>query len=306
MVKFIFRRALTLIPVLWVIVTLVFFMMRLAPGGPFDEERPLPPEAIARMREHYNLDASLWRQYLEYMGELLRGNLGPSLKKRDYTVNELVALKLPVSVELGLYALIYAVVLGLTAGVLASSRPNSWRDHLPMSFAMIGICVPNIVLGPLLVLVFAIWLGWLPASGWGEPASRVLPVVTLGTAYTAYIARLARGGMLEVMSQDFIRTARAKGLGEAAVVVRHALRGGIQPVATFLGPAAAGLLTGSFVVENVFDIPGLGTEFVSSAQNRDYTMVLGTVLVYASLILLFNLAVDVVQAWLDPRVRPGK
>ena len=303
MTSFILRRFLVLAPVLWVIMTGVFFMVRLAPGGPFDEERPLTPEARERVRAYYNLDASLFEQYLDYMADLLRADLGPSLRS-SYSVKERIAMKLPVSVELGVYSLVFAVALGLTAGVLAASRPNSLRDHLPMSLAMTGICVPNIVLGPLLALVFGILLGWLPVSGWDVPSSKVLPVVALGTAYTAYIARLARGGMIEVISQDFIRTARAKGLAESRVVVRHALRGGIQPVVTFLGPAAAGLLTGSFVVESVFNIPGLGTEFIASALNRDYTMVLGTVFIYAVMILMFNLLVDIAQAWLDPRARP--
>jgi oligopeptide transport system permease protein len=195
------------------------------------------------------------------------------------------------------------LALGLIAGVTAALRPNSLTDYIPMSFAMIGICLPTFVLGPMLVLVFAMWLGWLPVAGWDEPASKIMPSITLGAAYAAYIARLSRGGMLEVLSQDFIRTARAKGLGEAAVVLKHGLRGGLQPVVAFLGPAAAGLLTGSFVVETIFQIPGLGQEFVLAAFNRDYTMILGTVLLYASLILVFNLIVDVAQAWLDPRLR---
>jgi len=304
MPRFLIRRLLTLLPALWVILTLVFFMVRLAPGGPFDSERPLSAEAQKRIRAYYHLDASLGQQYIEYMAGVLRGDLGPSLRS-SYSVNERIAMKLPGSVERGLYSLAFARLCGLGAGVFAATRPNTWRDHVPMSLAMCGICVPNIVLGPLLVLGFAIGLGWLPASGWDAPASRVLPVATLGTAYTAYIARLARGGMLEVMSQDFIRTARAKGLGEGAVVVRHAMRAGLQPVVTFLGPATAGLMSGSFVVETVFDIPGLGTEFVASALNRDYTMVLGTVLVYAVLILALNLVADLMQAWLDPRVRLG-
>lgn len=303
MFRFALKRLLVLAPVLWLILSLVFFLLRLAPGGPFDEERPLSEAARERIRAYYQLDQPLYRQYLDYMGGLLRGDLGPSLRS-TYSVRERIAYKLPVSVELGLWSLALALALGLTAGLLAASRPHSWRDHLPMSLAMAGICVPNIVLGPLLVLVFAIHLRWFPASGWEGPASRVLPVVALGTAYAAFVARLARGGMLEVLAQDFIRTARAKGLGEGAVVLRHGLRGGLRPVVSFLGPAAAGLLSGSFVVETVFNIPGLGTEFIASALNRDYTMVLGTVLVYGVMILFFNFLVDLAQAWLDPRQRP--
>ncbi|NQU43646.1 ABC transporter permease [bacterium] len=302
MLRYALRRLVVLVPVLWAMVTLVFFLVRLAPGGPFDSERPLSPQALERVQAYYKLDAPVWKQYLDYLGGVARGNLGPSLRS-SYSVSERIASKLPVSAELGLYSLIFALVFGLAAGVFASTRPNSWRDHAAMSAAMTGICVPNIVLGPLLVLVFAIVLGWLPSSGWESWQSRLLPVVTLGTAYTAYIARLARGSMLEVLSQDFVRTARAKGLSESAVVVRHAMRAGLQPVVTFLGPATAGLLSGSFVVETVFDIPGLGTEFIASALNRDYTMVLGTVLVFGVLILILNLAADLIQAWLDPRVR---
>ncbi len=303
MTRFIIRRALTLIPVLWIVLTVVFFMVRLAPGGPFDEERPLGSQARERVRAYYDLDASLLEQYGNYMGRFLLGDLGPSLRS-SFSVGERIGLKFRVSLELGVYSLLFALTFGLAAGMTAASRPNALRDRLAMSLATLGICVPNMVLGPLLVILFAVHLGWLPSSGWDTPLSKVLPTLTLGTAYTAYIARLARGGMLEVMARDFIRTARAKGLGDFHVVARHALRGGLQPVVAFVGPAAAGLLSGSFVVENVFDIPGLGTEFISAAQSRDYTMVLGAVLVYALLILTFNLAVEVFQVWLDPRTRP--
>ena len=204
---------------------------------------------------------------------------------------------------MGIYALMVSMAIGLIAGVIAATRPNSFWDYIPMSTAMAGICIPNFVLGPLLVLVFSIWLGWLPVSGWDEPSSKILPSITLGAAYAAYIARLSRGGMLEIMSQDFIRTARAKGLSEFRVVVKHGLKGGLQPVVSFMGPAAAGLLSGSFVVERIFDIPGLGHFFVRGAFARDYTLITGTVLFYAILIVCFNLVVDVAQAWLDPRLR---
>ena len=196
-----------------------------------------------------------------------------------------------------------ALCIGLPAGIVAASRPNTLQDYVPMSLAMAGICLPNFVLGPVLVLVFALWLEWMPVSGWDAPAEKVLPSLTLGALYAAYVARLTRGGMLEIMGQDFIRTARAKGLSEGAVVLKHGLRGGIIPVVAFLGPATAGLLTGSFVVEKIFQVPGLGREFVDAAFNRDYTMIMGTVLVYATLVLLLNLVADIVHAWLDPRVR---
>jgi oligopeptide transport system permease protein len=303
MTRFAIRRVVEMVPVLWIIVTVVFFMVRLAPGGPFDAERNVSPEVLKNLNAYYHLDAPLYRQYFDYLGDLVRGDLGPSFKNASWSVNELIALGFPVSLELGFYALIIALIVGLLSGVFASLKPNSWRDYLPMSLAMTGICIPAFVLGPLLVLVFALWFGWLPVCGWEGPEYKILPSITLGAAYAAYIARLSRGGMLEVLSQDFIRTARAKGLAETRVVMRHALRGGLQPVVSFLGPAAAGLLSGSFVVETIFQVPGLGRFFVQAAFNRDYTMIMGDVLFYAVLILMLNLAVDVAQAWLDPRVR---
>lgn len=303
MLKYIIRRLLGFVPTLFAIATIVFFLIRLAPGGPFDDERNVSAEVRRNLEAHYNLDAPLYQQYARYLWDVLHGDLGPSFEKPSRTVSEWIAYRFPVSLELGLYGLAVAIVVGLFAGVTASLRPNTLTDHVPMSFAMAGICIPNFVLGPLLVLVLSIWMGWLPVSGWEYPEDKILPAITLGVPYAAYIARLSRGGMLEVLSQDFIRTARAKGLSEARVVLRHALRGGIQPVVAFLGPAAAGIITGSFVVENIFQIPGLGSEFVGAALHRDYTMILGTVLFFATLILLFNLLVDLAQAWLDPRVR---
>lgn len=303
MLRYIFRRLLSFIPVLLIIVTVTFFLIRLAPGGPFDTEKDIPPEVKRQIQEHYNLNAPLYRQYIDYLVGLARLDLGPSFKNVGWDVSELIGRSFPISLELGCYALLIALGIGLGAGLLASRRPNTWSDYAPMSVAMIGIGVPNFVLGPLLVLLFALKLQWLPVSGWDMPADKILPSLTLGMAYAAYIARLSRGGMLEVLSQDFIRTARAKGLAEGAVVLKHGLRGGVQPVVTFLGPAAAGLLTGSFVVEKIFFIPGLGSYFIEAALNRDYTMIMGTVLFYAALILLFNLLVDLLQAYLDPRVR---
>ncbi len=303
MLRYILRRIAEFVPVLLVIVTMTFFLIRLAPGGPFSSERAVSPEVLKALQAHYNLDAPLWKQYLDYLAGVVRGDFGPSFKKPSFTVREWIAMRFPVSLELGLYALGVALCIGLSAGLVAALRPNTRSDYIPMSLAMIGICLPTFVLGPVLVLIFALWLEWLPVAGWNEPADKILPSITLGAAYAAYIARLSRGGMLEVLSQDFIRTARATGRSEAPVVGRHGLRGGLSPVVAFLGPAAAGLLTGSFVVETIFQVPGLGREFVQAAFNRDYTMILGTVLFYAALILLFNLVVDVVLAWLDPRLR---
>jgi oligopeptide transport system permease protein len=303
MIKFILKRFALFVPIVFIVATVVFFLARLAPGGPFDSERDVAPEALAAIKAQYNLDAPLYKQYVDYMLDLVRGDLGVSFKKPSRTVTEWILLRFPISLELGIYGLLVALAIGLTAGVVASLKPNSLQDYIPMSLAMAGICLPTFVLGPLLVLIFALYFQWFPVAGWLDPADKILPSITLGASYAAYIARLARGGMLEVLSQDFIRTARAKGLSEAAVVLKHGLRGGLQPVVSYIGPAAANMLSGSFVIETVFQVPGLGREFVRAAFNRDYTMILGTVLFYAVLILLFNLIVDVVLAMLDPRVR---
>jgi oligopeptide transport system permease protein len=303
MLRFIARRVLETIPVMFIIATATFFMMHLVPGGPFDSEKNIAPEIKARMAAHYGLDKPLFQQYLIQMGHLLRGNLGPSFKYPSRTVNEIIADAFPASLELGAEALLVALILGLAAGLVASLKQNSALDHGPMSLAMIGICVPTFVMGPLLISAFALHLDWFNAAGWFFPRDRVLPALTLGAYYAAYVARLTRGGMLEILHQDYIRTARAKGAGGARVLLKHALRGGILPVVSFLGPAVAGLLTGSFVVETIFGIPGLGRFFVTSAFNRDYFMVMGSVLFYALFVIVMNLVVDVALVWLDPKLR---
>jgi len=303
MFRFILRRFFETIPVLFIIATLTFFGVRLAPGGPFAAEKNVTPEIRRNLEAHYGMNKPLFRQYLDYMGSLLHGDLGPSFKYSNRTVNELIAESFPVSLELGVYALLVALVIGVAAGILASMRPNTLTDYLASSFSMAGICLPTFVLGPLLILLFSLKLGWFNAQGWFEPRDRVLPALTLGAYYAAYVARLARGGMLDILSQDFIRTARAKGASEARVILRHALKGGLLPVISFLGPAAAGLITGSFVVETIFQAPGLGRFFVNAALNRDYTMVLGTVLFYATLIVLFNLVVDILLVCLNPKLK---
>jgi len=302
MLRFIGLRLLQTIPVLWIILTATFFMIRFVPGGPFTAEKAVTPEILRNLEAHYGMNKPLYRQYLDYLGSLLHGNLGPSFKYPNRTVNEIIADKLPVSIELGSLSLGVALVIGLPLGVLAAIRRNTWVDYVCSSLALVGVCVPTFVMGPILVLVFAIHFGWFNASGWYGPIDRVLPSLTLGCVYAAYIARLTRGGMLEVLGQDYIRTARAKGATEPRVVFRHALRGGLLPVVSFLGPAIAGILTGSFVIETIFQIPGLGREFVNSAFNRDYTLVLGTVILYAAFIIFMNLVVDVVQVWLNPRL----
>jgi len=302
--RFIALRLLQAIPVILAVITVTFFLVRVAPGGPFDSEKAVLPEVKAALERQYRLDLPLAQQYTAYLGDLAQGDLGPSFKYPGRSVNELIAAGLPVTAELGFYALLVAVFIGGSAGVFASLKPNTAQDYLPMAAAMIGICMPTFLLGPLLVLVFGIHLEWLPVSGWGDiPGDKLLPSITLGAAYAAYIARLSRAGMLEVLNQDYIRTARAKGLPEWQVVVKHALRGGMIPVVAFLGPAFAGLLAGSFVVETIFQIPGLGRFYVQAAFNRDYTMILGTTVFLSTLIVLFNLASDILAAWLNPRLR---
>lgn len=377
MLRFILTRLLQSIPVLFIIATLTFFMVRFAPGDPFTDEKTVPVEIRKKLEEHYGLDRPLWEQYLLYFGfiykevdkqqmifadgnetavyspennkftatvtrkgelvvtdqspgkwhiravpeddrisenhlweiyrrersGLITGDLGPSFKYVDRSVTELISKSFPVSMQLGLCALAIALCLGLPAGVIAALKKNSLLDYVPMSTAMIGICLPTFVMGPLLIMIFSSGLGWFSPIGWYTWGDMVLPSLTLGLYYAAYVARLTRGGMLEVLNQDFIKTARAKGASESRVILKHSLRGGLLPVVSFLGPAFAGLISGSFVIETIFSIPGLGKFFVTAAFNRDYTMVLGTVLFYATLIIVMNLLVDIVQAWLNPRTR---
>ncbi len=302
--RFIAGRLLQAIPVILVVITFTFFLVRIAPGGPFDSEKAVIPEVKAALEAQYRLDQPLFQQYLAYLGDLAHGDFGPSFKYPGRSVNELIGAGLPVTAELGIYALMIAILIGCLAGIIASLRPNTPQDYVPMALAMIGICMPTFLLGPLLVLVFGIELEWLPVSGWGDiPGDKILPSLTLGVALAAYIARLSRAGMLEVLSQDYIRTARAKGLPEWQVVTKHALRGGLAPVIAFLGPAFASLLAGSFVIETIFQIPGLGRFYVQAAFNRDYTMILGTTVFLSTLIVIFNLLSDIVAAWLNPRLR---
>ena len=304
MLRFIANRLLQAIPVLLVVTTVTFLLIHSAPGGPFSDEKAVPPEVARALEAQYNLDQPLWQQYTSYLGDVLRGDFGPSFKYSGRTVNELIAAGLPVTAELALYAMLVALFIGISAGVFAAMRPNSIQDYIPMSAAMLGICMPSFLLGPVLILVFGIQLEWLPISGWGDiPGDKILPAITLGTGYAAYIARLSRGGMLEVLSQDYIRTARAKGLSERLIIFKHALRGGLIPVIAFLGPAFAGLLGGSFVVETIFQIPGLGRFYVTSAFNRDYTMILGMTIFFAGLIIVFNLLSDLIALWLNPKLR---
>jgi oligopeptide transport system permease protein len=299
------RRILQAIPTLLLIVAAAFFLMRAAPGGPFDDERALPAEIEANLQAAYGLDQPVTVQFARYLGGLVRGDLGPSFRMKDFTVAELIGRGLPVTLSIGAAALLLGIGLGVPLGLIAGLRQNGWADHVVMSVALVGIAVPNFVVAPVLALVFGLYLGWLPVAGW-EPGSAqhlVLPVITLALPLVAYLARLTRGSLLEVLQAPFIRTARAKGLDPGVILRRHALKPTLLPVVSFLGPAAAALLTGSLVVEQVFGLPGVGRYFVQGAINRDYTLVMGMVVFYASLILLLNLAVDLVYGWLDPRIR---
>jgi oligopeptide transport system permease protein len=302
MLKFILKRVAQSIVALFVIITITFFMVRFAPGDPFSAERKMPEHIKQNLMEHYGLNDPLAIQYVNYLGNLVQGDLGPSFTETR-SVNQILAASFPVSLELGSWALLIALGIGLPVGITASVFKNSMADYIPMSIAMIGICLPTFVLGPILALVFGVWLGWFNVSGWFMPADRVLPALTIGLVYAAVIARITRGGMLEVLSQDFVRTAKAKGVPFPRIVFFHTLKGGLLPVLSFLGPALAGIISGSFVVETVFQIPGMGRQFVQSAFNRDYTLVLGTVILFAVLITIANLLVDIVQVIINPRLR---
>ena len=305
MLRYALRRLLGIVPTFLAVVAAAFFLMRAAPGGPFDEERALPAEIEANLQAAYGLDQPVTVQFARYLGGLLQGDLGPSFRMKDFTVAELIGRGLPVTFSIGAAALLLALALGIPLGLVAGLRQNGWVDHTVMGVALAGIAIPGFVVAPVLALVFGLYLGWLPVAGWqaGSPVHMVLPVVTLALPYVAYLARLTRGSLLEVLQSPFIRTARAKGLAPAVILRRHALRPTLLPVVSFLGPAAAGLLTGSLVVEQVFGLPGVGRYFVQGAINRDYTLVMGMVVFYASLILLFNLLVDLAYGWLDPRIR---
>ena len=304
MLKFLLSRIAQAVPVLLVVVTATFFIVHAAPGGPFSADKAVPPEVIEALEAQYKLDQPVWRQYISYLGDILSGDFGPSFKYPGRSVNELIMAGIPITAELAFYAMLVALGIGILSGVGAAMRPNTLQDYAPMTLAMIGICMPSFLLGPLLVLIFGIELEMVPVSGWGDiPGDKILPSITLGTGYAAFIARLSRGGMLEILSQDFIRTARAKGLSESTVIIKHALKGGLIPVIAFLGPAFAGLLAGSFVVETIFQIPGIGRFYVQAAFNRDYTLILGMTIFLSTLIIIFNLISDLISIWLNPKLR---
>jgi oligopeptide transport system permease protein len=299
---FVLRRVLIIIPTLWVIATLTFFLVHAAPGGPFQAERDIPAAAREQLLHKYGLDQPLYLQYGHFLANAARLDFGPSYKFPQRQVREIILDAFPVSLELGAWALLLAVLIGVPIGVIAAVKQNSGIDYAAMGVALAGVSVPNFVLGPVLVLGLALSIYLFPPALWQGPESRVLPVLTLSTAYVAYIARLTRGGMLEVLRQDYIRTARAKGLAEPVVVGKHAMRLGILPVVSYLGPATARIIMGSIVVESIFSVPGLGRYLVNAAFNRDYTLVLGGVLFYASFLMALNLIIDIAYTRLDPRV----
>lgn len=293
------------IPTLFIVITITFFLMRLAPGGPFDGERALSAEIEANLKAAYNLDKALIFQYFDYLKNVIQGDFGPSFKYTDFSVSELIMTGFPVSLKLGISAIILALIFGITFGSIAAIKQNSKLDYFLMGTSMIGIAIPNFVLAPIMTLVIGVYLNLLPVGGWNDGAleNMILPVLSLALPQIAYIARLTRGSMVEVLGMQFIRTARAKGLSERLIVTRHALKSALLPVVSYLGPATAGVVTGSVVIEQIYGLPGLGRYFVQGALNRDYTLVMGTVIFFGSLIIIFNLIVDIIYGWLDPQIR---
>lgn len=305
MLNFVIRRFLVAIPTLFILIALAFCLIRLAPGGPFDSEKQLSPEIEANLRQAYHLDEPLYRQFTRYLGNLAQGDFGPSFQYRDFSVTELIATGFPVSLRLGGLAMALAFLFGVFAGTVAALRQNTAIDYSVMTVAMTGISIPSFVMAPILILAFAVHLGWLPAGGLGDGGYKnlVLPVIALALPQIAYIARLTRGSMIEILRSPYIRTARAQGLPEHTIIIRHALKPALLPVVSYLGPATAAIITGSVVIEQIFGVPGLGRYFVQGALNRDYTLVMGVVVFYGVLIIIFNFFVDVIYRWLDPRLK---
>jgi oligopeptide transport system permease protein len=305
MFRYFLTRLASAVPTLFIIITATFFLMRAAPGGPFDQEQTLPPEIMANLQAAYGLDQPIWTQYGRYLTSLAHGDFGPSFKYKDFTVTELIAQGFPVTLELGVIAIALALIVGIPLGTFAALRHNSVADYAAMSAALVGIAIPSFVVLPFLALVFGVYLHWLPVSGWESGSIRhlALPTIALALPPLAYIARLTRGSMLEVLRSHYIRTAFAKGLPLRTVILRHALRPALTPVASYLVPAVASIMTGSLVVESIAGLPGIGRFLVQGALNRDYTLVLGMVIIYSGLLIGMGLLVDLLYAWLDPRVR---
>ena len=303
MTRYVVRRVVFMVVTLWCVVSVTFFLLRLAPGGPFDDQHRMPPEIEANLKASYHLDEALHQQYFRYLSQLVRLDFGPSFKQKDFSVNELIKAGLPVSLTLGAMALVFALVLGMSLGTVAAFHHNSWLDKSLSTSVTFGLAVPPIVVAPLLVLLFAVTLRWLPAGGTAGMRGFILPAIALGLPHSAAFAKLMRGSCIDVLKQPFVLTARAKGLAAWRVALRHVVPSASVPVLSFLGPASATLLAGSLVVEEVFALPGLGRYFVQGAINRDYTLVLGAVVVYALLLLILNFAVDLCYSKLDPRIR---
>jgi oligopeptide transport system permease protein len=299
------RRVLSAVPIALLAVTACFFILRLAPGGPFDTGRQLPPDTMANLRAHYNLDEPLISQYFIYVTRLLQGDLGPSMVFDDFSVSEILAIGLPFTMMLGLSAFVVATIVGLVAGALAAINQNHWPDYALVALVMVGLVIPNFLMGSLLQLLFGVYLDWVPAGGYvaGSIPHLILPITVLALPHAGRIARLTRGSMIEVLGTNYIRTARSKGIGDRLILARHALKPALIPVVSYLGPGLSYLLTGSLVVEQIFALPGIGKYFISAALNRDYGLVLGTTILYMVIILVLNLLVDIVYAWLDPKVR---
>lgn len=303
MLSYALRRIFGAVPTLFVIITLAFFLIRIAPGGPFDGDRPLPAEIKANIEKVYHLDEPLHVQYGRYLANILQGDFGPSFRYRDYSVNDLIYQGFPYSLAIGFAAILIAFTLGTFTGIMAALKQNTMIDFSIMGLAMTGITIPNFVVAPLLIMLFSLALHWFPVGGVTGKVWFILPIITLALPPTAYIARLTRGSMIEVLRSNYIRTARAKGMPESIVLSRHALKAALLPVVSYLGPAIAGIITGSIVIEQIFSIPGIGRYFVQGALNRDYLLVMGIVVFYGSLIIALNLLVDIAYGFLDPRVR---
>lgn len=303
MLRFTVSRLIQAFVVVFAVFTLTFFMVRLAPGDPLATEKAMHEDVKRALQERYHLDKSLPEQYAITLKSYLSGDLGPSMKNQGMWNARIIGDSWPVSLTIGLMALIIAVAIGIPAGVIAAVRRNTWVDNSAMSLALVGICLPGFVMGPLLIALFGLKLRWFNVGGWYEATDWVLPAATMGIIYAAYIARLTRGGMLEILNQDFIRTARAKGVPEWKIITRHALRGGLIPVVAYLGPALAGITTGSFIIETIFNLPGLGSHFVNAAVNKDYTLVLATSVLFSALLVFVNFLTDILVAWLNPKVR---
>ncbi len=305
MIKFVAKRIFEAIPTLLVLITISFFLMRFAPGNPFSTEQPLPPEVMANIEAKYGLDKPVFQQYTTYLGNILQGDFGPSFKYKDYTVNELVFAALPVSAKIGFFAFIFTVIMGVTVGTLAALKQNTWFDYIVMSTAMAGVVMPSFILAPILIYIFSINLGWLPAGGWhdGSLQYMLMPMMGMSLLYVATFARITRGSMIETLNSNFIRTARAKGLSYRYIILKHALRPALLPVVSYMGPAFVGIITGSVVIETIFGLPGIGRLFVNAAFNRDYSLVLGVTILIGTLTIIFNAIVDIVLAYIDPKIR---